>query len=223
MECLTAIMSDVDDAGTNRLKRRCAGPGQQVVGTDVTVLEERLARVERLITAHDHKLRETEAYLLNTYFLPKESELGSAMNAAFSQWQSKRPSKGVHPFGHVKLIMAATMLDKILKATVTAEVHGPELAAQHASLQQHAQKYAALQSLEAEVHHCSCRLTKKEDKYVMKMQWLQCSTFSQYTKLIETILAHAFSATKQYGPEPKGSIVRDIENHLSDRCRSGGA
>ena len=148
------------------------------------------------------------------------------MAAAFHDWQSKKPSKGSHPMGHVKLVMAATMFDVLIKQNLTSETLGPkggELFPQYVNLSNHAKMYSTLAALEPEIHHCSCRLTKKEDKYIMKIQMTTHSSFQAFSGVLHQILMYGFAAEPQHGCAPKGAHVREIENIVSGRCRSGGA
>ena len=145
------------------------------------------------------------------------------MVESFNKWLAQKPAKGGHPLGHAKLVMVATLLDVIIKTPVSQETMGTDIVTQHTGLVALAKAFPTLHALVGDVSHCSCRLTKKEDKYLLKMQWSMGAGFRPFYKTVEYLLVNYYKAEKLVGAAPKGSLVRDIENNIPDRCRSGGA
>ena len=219
MECLGALSADAADSNMRCAKRRFGAV--TVSGGDE--LNARLLRIEKLLVQHDNRLREDESYILCTYFLPKDSALGAAMLQAFNQWQSKKPGNGSHPLGHVKLVLAATLLDQLINVKLQEEAVGKDALAKHADLKQHSQQFTTLASLEGEAHHCSCRLTKKEDKFLLKVQWSMGSSFVRLQPVIQDLLVHVLGGERQYGTAPKGNLVREIGKSVVGQGRLGGA
>eukprot|EP00929_Paragymnodinium_shiwhaense_P072218 TRINITY_DN36651_c0_g3_i1.p2 TRINITY_DN36651_c0_g3~~TRINITY_DN36651_c0_g3_i1.p2 ORF type:complete len:198 (-),score=39.59 TRINITY_DN36651_c0_g3_i1:746-1339(-) len=169
-------------------------------------LEDRLARVEKLLLLHDTQLRTLESHSMKTYILPEGNDLGAKLMAAQQSYNQNKPNKGPHPWGPPRRAVGNALCGWLLennKVEARSEFH-----------QKHKQM-SSPQELDTSVNFCSIKLTY-EKKFLLRVRatiQAQQMWFEAYAALDTHVLS--VQGQVKSDPAPPGPLVREIREVMA--------